>query len=262
MGSQHEQTSCWQSSFKCQYTGHLGMNVAVCIMWCGYYAPLSCKSVGTKGCVTGFQASTGAVYENLLSFNSWVLARCTREIASHSHANLLAISGLPKRSLLTGSSYAVIKHGEKCKKCFLRWHAGLGAVWLMITSVAIQVKLESLQFQASGQVAVIMAGRNQDSSPTKAEMLRRLKPVYFSAASTPCVIPSNCTSGWKDFGASGSTAKILAAMSGPAASSRMTDELCCCYRSAVFEELMNRVFQYSQPYTANKTRGGVVHSAL
>lgn len=80
MGSQHEQTSCWQSSFKCQYSGHLGTNVPVCIIQCVHYVPLSCKSVGTKGCVTGFQASAGAVYDNLLSFNSWVLAGSTREI--------------------------------------------------------------------------------------------------------------------------------------------------------------------------------------
>lgn len=56
------------------------MNVSVCIMQCVHYAPLSCKSVGTKDCVAGFQASTGTVYENLVSFNSWVLAGCTREI--------------------------------------------------------------------------------------------------------------------------------------------------------------------------------------
>lgn len=86
MGSQHEQSSCWQSSFKCQYTGHLGMNVSVCIMQCVHYAPLSCKPVGTKSCVTGFQASTRAVNENLVSFNSWVLAGCTREMKTLSIA--------------------------------------------------------------------------------------------------------------------------------------------------------------------------------
>jgi len=65
----------------------------------------------------------------------------------------------------------------------------------MITFVAIPVKLESLKSQALGQVAGIVARKNRDSSQTKAEMLRRLKPVYFSAASPPWIIPSNCTSG-------------------------------------------------------------------
>lgn len=69
-GVKLEPSSCWQSSSKCPYTGHGGVDVSVCSMRCVHCAPLSCKSVGTKNCVTGFQASTGSVYENLVSFNS------------------------------------------------------------------------------------------------------------------------------------------------------------------------------------------------
>lgn len=66
MGSQHEQTSCWQPSFKCQCSGHLGVYISVCIMQCVHYVPLSCTSAGTKGCVAGFQALAGAIYGKYL----------------------------------------------------------------------------------------------------------------------------------------------------------------------------------------------------
>lgn len=68
-----------------------------------------------------------------------------------------------------------------------------------------------------------------------------------------------------NFRASDGTAKTvlyLIQVREPVASSRMTNELSCYYRSAVFEELRRRIFGYSQPCIANKTHSRVVQSAL
>lgn len=124
MGSQHEQSSCWQSSFKCQYSGHLGMNVSVCIMQCVHYAPLSCKPVGTKSCVTGFQASTRAVNENLVSFYSWVLVGCTGEIETLSIAMPTCLLLMPssKGHCWLAAVMVLLNTERNLRKCFLCWH--------------------------------------------------------------------------------------------------------------------------------------------
>lgn len=102
----------------------LGMNVSVCIMQCVHYAPLSCKPLGTKSCITGFQASTRAVNENLVSFNSWVLAGCTREMKTLSIAMPTCLLLMPSsKDLCWLAAVTVLLNTERnLKKCFLCWH--------------------------------------------------------------------------------------------------------------------------------------------